>query len=162
MPINWPDRYATDRVAAHVSNEISIAAPPEAVWPHLVRAVAWPDWYPNASKVRIDGGAAELSPGARFTWRTFGVAVSSTVQEFVANERIAWNGAGLLLDVYHAWLIERRPAGCWVLTEENQNGLAARAQALLMPRRMFEGHGLWLRGLKARAEAAQPTASLPV
>ncbi len=156
MPITWPDRYAPARVAARVSNEITIAAPPSAVWGQLIRASDWPAWYPNSRDVTIAGGATELSPNASFTWRTFGLAVSSTVREFVPNERIAWDGAGLLLDVYHAWLIEKRPDGCRVLTEENQNGLAARAQALLMPNRMFRGHQLWLERLRARAEAAQP------
>jgi hypothetical protein len=68
------------------------------------------------------------------------------VREVVAEERIAWEGSGLLLDVYHAGLIEPRPGGwgCWVLTEENQNGVAARAQALLMPQRMHRGYELWL------------------
>lgn len=150
MPIAWPARYAPGAVAAHVSNEIAIAAAPEAVWAQIVRASAWPEWYPNAAKVRIAGGAAALSDGAAFTWRTFGVSVSSTVREFVPCERIAWDGSAVLLDVYHAWLIEKRPGGCWVLTEESQNGLAARAQALLMPRRMHDGHALWLRRLQAR------------
>jgi hypothetical protein len=40
-----------------------------------------------------------------------------------------------------------------VLTEENQNGLAARAQAIFMPRRMFNGHQLWLERLKSRSES---------
>ena len=156
MPITWPDRYASDRVAARVSNEITIQAPPDAVWAHLIRARDWPEWYPNASRVRIEDGAASLSPGAGFTWRTFGVSVRSTVREFVPESRIAWDGAGFLLDVYHAWLIEARPGGCWVLTEEHQNGLAARAQAALMPKRMYNGHQLWLERLRARAEAGQP------
>ncbi len=156
MPITWPDRYAPANVAARVSNEITIAAPPAAVWAQLLRAQDWPSWYPNASHVEIGGGATALSPGARFTWRTFGVAVRSTVREFVPNERIAWDGAGVLLDVYHAWLIEPRPGGCWVLTEEHQNGLAARAQAVLMPKRMYRGHQLWLERLRARVEAGQP------
>ncbi len=156
MPIAWPDRYAPDRVAARVSNEMTIHAPPEAVWTQLIRARDWPDWYPNASDVQIEGGAASLCPGARFTWRTFGVSVRSTVREFVPESRIAWDGAGFLLDVYHAWLIEARPGGCWVLTEEHQNGLAARAQAALMPKRMYRGHQLWLERLRARAEGRQP------
>ncbi len=156
MPIDWPQRYAPDRVAARVSNAIDIAAPPAAIWAHLIRASDWPSWYPNASNVHIAHGAAELSPDASFTWRTFGVAVSSTVREFVPNERIAWDGTAFLLDVYHAWLIEARPNGCRVLTEEHQNGLAARAQAVLMPNRMYRGHQLWLERLKARAEAGQP------
>ena len=156
MPITWPDRYAPDRVAARVSNEITIQAPPKAVWAQLIRARDWPDWYPNARNVKIEGGDASLSPGARFTWRTFGVSVRSTVREFVPEARIAWDGAGFLLDVYHAWLIEARPGGCWVLTEEHQNGLAARAQAALMPNRMYNGHQLWLERLRARAEGRQP------
>jgi len=152
MTIHWPDRYAPERVAVRVRNEIAIDAAPGRVWPWLIRAADWPVWYPNSADVRIDGGARDLSAGARFTWRTFGVKVASTVMEFTPSERIGWSGAGTMLDIYHAWLIEPRGSGCWVLTEENQNGLAARAQALLMPSRMHEGHDVWLAALKARAE----------
>lgn len=156
MLINWPQCYAPDRVVARVSNDISIAAPPNIVWPWLIRASAWPEWYPNSARVKIEGGSADLVLNARFTWRTFGVAISSNVREFIPYERIAWDGSGMLLDVYHAWLIEARPKGCWVLTEENQNGLAARAQAIFMPNRMRRGHQLWLEGLKAKAESGSP------
>ncbi len=156
MQIRWPEAYAPDRVAVRVSNQIDIAAPPELVWAQLVRAPAWPEWYPNSARVGIDGGAQVLSDGAHFTWRTFGASVSSTVREFVPYERIAWDGAGFGLDVYHAWLIEDRPGGCWVLTEENQNGFGARLQSFLAPRRMFNGHQLWLQRLKQRAEASHP------
>ena len=143
-----------DHVAARVSNHVEVAAPPAVVWASLVRAADWPLWYSNSANVRIVDGGSDLSLGARFTWRTFGVSVRSTVREFVAGERIAWDGSGLGLDVYHAWLIEPRPAGCFVLTEEHQNGWAARLQALLMPQRMFRGHQLWLEQLKRRAEAS--------
>ena len=151
MPIIWPDRYAPGRVAATVSNQIVIDAPPDAVWRWLIHAAAWPTWYPNAQAVHVQDGASELSLNRQFTWRTFGITVRSTVREFVPNERIAWDGTAFLLDIYHAWLIEPRPGGCWVLTEENQNGLAARAQALLMPGRMFKGHALWLEQLRKHA-----------
>jgi len=150
MSIHFPDRYATASV--RVRNEIAIDASPERVWAWLIRATGWPAWYPNSSDVRIEGGASDLSAGARFTWRTFGVRVRSTVREFEPFQRIAWDGAGTLLDVYHAWLIEPRGSGSWVLTEENQNGLAARAQALILPNRMREGHDVWLAALKAQAE----------
>ncbi len=134
MPIRWPDRYAPERAAVHVRNEITIHAPPATVWAWLVRAASWPQWYPNSAGVAIAGGGVDLAPGARFTWRTFGVPVSSEVREFEPPTRIAWDGSGLLLDVYQAWLIEPRAGGSRVLTEESQNGLAARGQALLMPR----------------------------
>jgi hypothetical protein len=106
--------------------------------------------------VRIAGGKTDLALGAQFRWRTFGVTVRSTVCEFEPPSRIAWDGKGLLLDVYHGWLIEPGPRGCRVLTEENQNGVAARLQAIFMPRRMFHGHQLWLERLKARAESGVP------
>jgi uncharacterized protein YndB with AHSA1/START domain len=156
MPIIWPERFATGRAAAHVSNEIAITAPPATVWAWLVRAGAWPDWYPNSAGVYIAGGGADLSPGVDFTWRTFGVRVACQVAEFEPHSRIAWSGTGLLIEVYHAWLIEPRAGGCWVLTQENQNGLAARAQAMFMPKRMFEGHALWLDRLRAQAEQGPP------
>jgi uncharacterized protein YndB with AHSA1/START domain len=156
MSIVWPERYAPDRVAARVSNEITISAPPAMVWAWLVRASLWPTWYPNSHQVQIAGGARDLSAGAGFKWRTFGVCVSSTVREFEPHSRIAWDAKGPFLDVYNAWLIEPRGGGSWVLTEENQNGLAARIQAAIMPRRMFKGHQLWPESLKARAEGGAP------
>ena len=63
MPIVWPEHYAPDRVAARVSNEITISAPPATVWAWLVRASLWPTWYPNSDQVQIAGGARDLSAG---------------------------------------------------------------------------------------------------
>jgi hypothetical protein len=150
--IEWPERYAPHRVAARVSNEISMDAGPEVVWICLIRAAAWPDWYPNSADVRIDGGGPDLSAGVAFTWRTFGVTVHSRVRQFEPPFRIAWEGHAFALDIYHAWLIEPHRGGSWVLTEEHQNGVAARVQSIFMPRRMYRGHALWLDRLKARTE----------
>jgi len=152
-PFSWPTQYAPGKVVASVSNEISISAAPETVWAWLIRAAEWPQWYPNSHDVKILGGGRELALGSKFTWRTFGVTVHCTVTEFAPGARIAWSGKGSFLDIYHAWLVEPRPGGSWVLTEENQNGLAARAQAALLPKRMFKGHELWLKNLKIRAES---------
>jgi uncharacterized protein YndB with AHSA1/START domain len=157
MVINWPDRYAPDRVAVRVHNEIEIAAPPPRVWAWLIRAAAWPTWYPNSADVRIEDGARQLTDGVRFTWRTFGVTVRSMVREYEPGARIAWDGTGLLMDVYHAWVIEPRAGGSWVVTEEHQNGLVPRLQSIFMPRRMYNGHQVWLQRLKAQAEAGPPT-----
>ncbi len=156
MPIIWPERYSPARTAAHVRNEITIGAPAATVWAWLVQAAGWPDWYSNSSDVRINGGGTKLASGTDFTWRTFGVTVTCHVAEFEPCARIAWEGTGLLISVYHAWLITPREGGCHVLTEESQNGLAARAQAAFMPRRMFNGHALWLERPKAKAESGSP------
>ena len=74
--IHWPERYDPSRAPVHVSNHIDAPAPPEAVWAWLVAAPRWPSWYPNASRVVLEGGVeSELALGVSFTWRTFGVAI---------------------------------------------------------------------------------------
>jgi len=70
--IRWPEHYDPKQAPVHVRNELVIAAPPELVWAWLVRAEAWPSWYPNSANVRIAGGGAELVLRTRFRWRAFG------------------------------------------------------------------------------------------
>lgn len=152
----WPERFRPDRAPVHVRNEIAVEAPPEVVWAWLVRAADWPRWHPNARRVRIGGGSDALFLNARFTWSTFGVSLQSRVEEFEAPERIAWSALGWGVDVYHAWLIEPRPGGCRVLTEETQYGWACRLGSLLMPSRMSRGHQMWLERLAARASGGMP------
>ena len=158
MQIHWPEHYDPQRAPVHVRNEREIAAPIERVWAWLVRAEQWPSWYPNASGVRIENGGTALALGTRFRWRTFGVAIKSEVRELEAPTRLAWDAQGLGVDAYHAWLLEPTPKGCRVLTEETQHGVVARLGARLMPRRMWEGHELWLARLAERAEAGSPSA----
>ena len=135
-------------IAAH--NERHIDAPAERIWEVLVRAATWPQWYDNAENVRIDGGGADLFPGAIFTWRTFWVGLRSEVVEFDPCRRIAWNAKTLGVKAYHAWVIEPTDGGCQVKTEETQYGFLARANNWLFPNRMHDGHARWLSGL-ARA-----------
>jgi uncharacterized protein YndB with AHSA1/START domain len=155
--IHWPARYDPASAPVHVRNEVEIPAPAPLVWSWLVRASRWPSWYPNAHNVRINDGAdIDLTNGAHFTWRTFGVSIRSTVLEFVPFERIAWNGFGIGVDVYHAWLIVPTPSGSHVLTEETQYGWAARLGSRLFPNRMSRFHQIWLEQLSISAQRGEP------
>ena len=141
----------------HVRNELEIDAPPEVVWAWLIRAQLWPVWYENAADVTfLSGTPPDLSPGARFRWKTFGVRIESTVQEFVPNERIAWDAHGIGTDAYHAWVIGGTPGGSQVLTEETQHGSLARLAALVMPHRMHKHHQIWLEQLREAARKGLP------
>jgi hypothetical protein len=133
----------------HVANRIDIAA-------QLVRAADWPDWYANASGVKIEGGGRDLAEGACFRWRTFGVGLDTRVLEWVANERIAWLATSFGVRAYHAWLIVPTAGGCTVITEETQHGFVARAGKLICPNRMYDWHQKWLEGLKTRSEGQAP------
>ena len=162
MEIIWPDEYSAQNTRVHISNELEIPAPAEVIWAWLVRAPFWPEWYPAVKGVAIEGGAAELGPGTRFTWRIFGVTLSSRVEEFVPHERLAWSAQFEGVDAYHAWLIERRTSGCRVLTEENQKGWLARLNNLLRPSNTRYYHYLWLEALGERAKGGYPTGSSPM
>jgi len=135
-----------------------IDAPPEKVWEWLIRAERWPDWYPNSSKIRfINPPGPDLQEGTEFGWKTFDVNITSKVQEFVPEERIAWDGDGALgVRVYHAWLLQKVEGGCHVLTEERQFGVLCRLDHWLRPKRMHDGHQVWLERLREKARGGLP------
>ena len=150
--IRWPDKYHPDNAAIHVMNELEMSAAPEAVWACLIRATEWPNWYPNAANViLLDGGGADLAPGCRFRWKTFGVTITCTVEEFDPYERLAWSSESVGMSVYHAWLITPQGDGCHVRTEETQNGFLTRLAAFLFPGRMHAFHQIWLEELETVA-----------
>jgi len=139
-----------------VSNELATDAPAQAVWNCLIQAVAWPEWYPNSSDVRLlDEKGENLRDGTRFRWKTFGMKIECTVEEFVPYERLAWSSKSFGMSVYHAWLISPRDGAndgsCHVLTEETQNGFIPQIAKYLMPGQMHKQHQIWLEQLAIRA-----------
>jgi hypothetical protein len=156
--IRWPVRYEPANTKVFVSNELVIPAPPEVIWAWLIRAVRWPEWYPNASDVRLPEGAGpDLAQAMQFRWRTFGVRIVSNVNEFEPYTRVAWDGHATGLDVYHAWVIEPHgPRESLVLTQESQNGWLARISNAVMPNRMSHYHQIWLERLSGKARGGPP------
>jgi uncharacterized protein YndB with AHSA1/START domain len=154
--IRWPERYAPDATAFHVRRQMEMPVPPERVWAWLVRAPLWPTWYPGFKEVAIEGGASELTTGARFRWKAFGATLDSRVEEFVPFERIAWTARSTGIDAFHPWLIERLPPGCRVTSEETQNGWVARLNNLLRPGSVARIHQTWLERLLEKAESGPP------
>lgn len=154
--IRWPEKHDPKVAAVHVRNELEMPVPPEAIWPWLVRAELWPTWYQNSENVVIEGGGPDLKLGSKFRWKTFGVTLGSKVDEFVPLERIAWSARSMGVDAYHAWLIERKPSGSRVLTEETQNGLLASLSNTVRPQNMSKQHQVWLEGLLEKAKGGPP------
>jgi hypothetical protein len=83
------------------------------------------------------------------------------VEEFVPYERLAWSAQFEGVDAYHAWLIEKKPEGCRVLTEENQKGWLARLNYLVRPSNVRYYHHVWLEALKAKAKEGYPPDDAP-
>lgn len=155
--IRWPERYHPERTPVHACNELRSPAPAGVLWAWLVRAALWPTWYENSSNVEfLKGAGPDLAPGTVFRWRTFGVTVTSRVEEFVPGERIGWTARGIGVDAYHAWLLEPGAEGCRILTEETQHGWLARAGSALMPARMEKYHQLWIEALSRQGQTGLP------
>ncbi len=127
----------------------------EAVWGWLVRADLWPSWCPEFSDVEVEGGPG-LRLGSKFRWKAYGARLDSKVEEFVELERIAWTARGIGIDAYHAWLVERLPSGCRVLTEETQNGWVARLNNAIRPGMLRRIHRVWLERLLVAAKGGPP------
>jgi len=146
--INWPDEFRPENCAVHVTNAMDMDVSMERVWNCLVRATEWPDFYPNASNVKIlDGYSQQLDMGTRFRWKTFNMTIETTVTEFEPYERLAWEAHSMGMHVYHAWLITPRSDGCRVVTEETQNGLIPLIGKFLMPGSIYKQHQIWLETL---------------
>jgi hypothetical protein len=104
--ILWPPGYEPANFPVHVQNHILLNVSSEVLWAWLVRAPLWLTWYQNSSNVRIlTGQSKDLSLNTRFRWKTFGLAIESTVLEFVPFTRIAWDAHAPGFEGYHAWLL---------------------------------------------------------
>lgn len=154
LKINWPPEYLPENADTHVSNGIHINASPETIWPWLINATSWPIWYTHATNVQLTTPNRNyLTAYTQFSWEVFKNPVQSTVMEYVINKRLAWIAKGDGMLAYHAWLIEKTADGCYVLTEETQQGPAAIALKEAMPTAMYDAHQLWLEQLKKLVEA---------
>lgn len=151
--IHWPARYQPREASFFVHNEIEINASPQVVWDLLIRAPAWPEWYEGASNVMVPGTSGLLEPDTAFSWSTMGLDLTSTIKEFVPNERLSWESRKSTIKGYHAWLIVPTTTGCRVVTEESQYGFLTTMQKLFVPNKLHRLHDVWLRGLKRLAES---------
>lgn len=148
--VHWPPGFEPARAPVFSHNELEIAVPPATVWAWLVAAPRWPELYANCTRMRITGGGDRLADRTRFTWRTFGVAVDTTVDGFVPERYLSWTGRGLGARGHHVWLIAPTPNGCRVVTEETQIGFVAKVLAPPLRRGLVREHQRWLEGF-ARA-----------
>ncbi len=153
--VTFPEGYRREQSPVFSRNELFIPAPPERVWAWLVKAGRWPEFYDNAKKVEIEGGS-ELRAGTLFHWTTFGFRAHTTITELVPNERLSWSGKGLGATAYHGWVIRPCDGGCYVITEETQQGFVVALGRAILRRGLLKWHQRWLEGLSSVAVRGQP------
>jgi uncharacterized protein YndB with AHSA1/START domain len=156
--IRWPEDYLPAHANVFAHNEIVIPATPERIWPWLVRAQLWPEWYANSANIHfLSHTGPDLRNRSRFRWKTFGVKITSKVLEFEPYQRLGWDAHGIGINAYHAWVLTPVSAGSThVLSEGTQSGWLAKLRRTLRPKRMQEQHQLWLEGLSRMAQSGEP------
>ncbi len=145
--MHWPEDMTPQHAPVYALNEIVIPAEPARIWPWLVQAKRWPEWYSNCAWLRMD--ADELAPGVEFTWRTFGVVVQSKVLVFEPNVAIEWDAKGPAgLRAYHGWRIDYDGHESHVVTEEAQTGILPSVGRAFLNGNLKRGHQIWVESLK--------------
>ena len=64
-PVVEPDWIASAPI--QVNESIVIAAPPEAVWPHIADHETWPEWFTDLDRVQRVGSGEGVGSGRRVT-----------------------------------------------------------------------------------------------
>jgi hypothetical protein len=155
--VRWPDDARPEGAAIHAVNVLESEVSPEAVWPWLLRAARWGEWYANCHDLRFVGAPGpDLRLGDHLTWRTFSVPVATVVTELVPFERLAWRGSGLGATGYHAWLLQRVGTGVRLVTEETQRGVIPWLGRPLLRPGLHRWHQRWLEGLVRVARLGPP------
>ena len=151
--IIYPTKFKPSNCPIFEHNEIFINASPEKIWFWLTKATSWPQWYSNASNIQIlNKDKNHLQSASKFKWKTFGVNLTSEVEEYMPSQRLAWRAEGMGVLAYHAWLIISNENSCKVITEETQQGWVCRLGKLFMPNSLHNHNQLWLEGLKNKSE----------
>ena len=151
--VAFPEGKGRTESPIYTHNELFIAAPAERIFAALVRPTSWPAFYANAKNIVVDAETSELALGTLFHWTTFGVRVHTTIEELVPNRRLAWSGRALGSTAYHGWVIEPRPGGCLVTTEETQQGFVPSVGRFFLRGGLLKWHQRWLEGLAQVASA---------
>ncbi|MER7511986.1 SRPBCC family protein [Streptomyces lavendulae] len=133
---------------------IDIHAPLATVWELHTDIAGWPDWNTDIEEAGLDG---PLLPGGSFSWRTHGLAITSTVHELVHGRRIVWGGPAAGIDGIHVWTFEQGGDGVVVRTEESWSGAPVDAAADELRKALHDSLDNWLSRLKARAERPEFT-----
>ncbi len=152
-PIRWPAGYDPSKARFYVYNEITIEASPETIWPILINALAWPDWYKGAKDVSFKTSDRKaLEKDSSFFWKTMGLRFESMVREFEPMKVLAWESKKKSIQGYHVWYLIPTETGTRVVTAEAQNGWLASIEKIFQPKKLRKLHDIWLQELKKLAE----------
>jgi uncharacterized protein YndB with AHSA1/START domain len=137
-----------DNAPVKASSEITIQAPPEAVWKILTGIDEWPQWQSTVPSAHLDGA---LQPGTTFAWKSGSAEIQSRLALVRRNEQIAWTGTAYKAHAIHIWSLQPLPnGGTLVKTKESMDGFML--TLFYSSKDLAKSQDVWLQALKHRAE----------
>ncbi|MFB4423395.1 SRPBCC family protein [Streptomyces sp. QL37] len=148
-------------------SRITIDAPLSTVFRTQTDVERWPSWQDAVlTNERLDSGP--LRAGSAFRWTTpvpatpstpaTTLEITSTVRQLQRNHCVRWtgpaDGEGIHIDEgTHVWTFTQVEGGVLVRTEETWTGEQAEADVPTSTEALGAGLEIWLKDLKAAAEA---------
>lgn len=133
--------------------EVLIAAPINQVWAVFIDIDNWSSWHPEISSAKLDGIPAQ---GASFRWKSSGINIHSTVNDFNPVNTISWVGDAFGANAYHQWHFQALSDNSTKVTSyEQMNGWLVWLLTGTMEKTLNESLSLWLQALKNRIEGTQ-------
>ena len=111
--------------------EIFIEAPLEKVWNLQTNIEDWPQWQPDITSAKLEGG---LATGSIFRWKAKGLNIVSTLHTVEPQHQIGWTGDSLGMFAIHNWTFEAQNDGIRVITEESLSGWLVRLLKFVNPK----------------------------
>ena len=156
----WPSKYNPKISALYALNDIDVNASVKTVWKLLVEAESWKSYFAPENQVKILDGGSELRPGTKFTRVTVGIPCDLAIEEYEPMRRLAWSttvrGDDTGSSAYHGWVITPIDGGCYVVSEETQQGpYFVQKLGIESPGGLFKYHQRWVEDLARGAEAQE-------
>ena len=131
-----------------------IPAPLETLWRLHTDIDQWPTWQGSIDTAHLDG---RFEPGARFTWSTFGMHITSSIYRVEPMRHTLWGGPSDGIVGVHSWTFTPQAGGVMVNTHESWSGPPVEANTAELQGALDASLVSWLR-LLAEAAAVQSKA----
>jgi hypothetical protein len=135
-----------------VKQEIFIRSSPSLVWAIMADIKSWHKWLYDVGKIELK---KPLEVGSRFRWSTLSLAMISTIQDLVPNQRIAWTSKGSGMRSAQTWVLTPKEEGTLVVSEQSMQGLLVRLFKDRTKDAVEQAMAAWLNNLKRQAEGSK-------
>ena len=131
---------------------ITIPAPVDDIWPHIVAIDEWSSWYHSIKNSR--SRARAIGVGTKFSFQTGPASINATVDVLVAPSEFRFTGRSPGAIATYAFKLDGDGSATEVAAAQSMGGLTARTMRPMLQRVADKSVVTWLDALCERVTAA--------